>query len=499
MKIGCVTVVLAAAIVVAAVVPGHTEDADPTPARGASGRPGLLVVAHGAPAEAPNRLVLEMKPLIARALGRESPFGAVEIAFLEFARPTVAEGVRSLEDAGCSRIVAVPLLIAPSDHSLLDVPALLGLYTDPERSRELLAAGAEIARPRVPVTVTPPLSRGDALLECLLERVRAISTDPGNEALVVCAHGSGLTEAEWDGLLRRAATFVCGKVGITYADWAQIQTGQGFLREGARAIRDAGRRRERVLVAGLYLVTGMEDIVERRGGPSGRGGGGNDLLEFLHGDRVVYTEKGLLPDARIASWVAHTATEAAALQAGTPGLEPIRILDEDRLLHLSVRDAAKYHGDLCACLACGFRATQLGIRELWGDEIPEREDIRVLSAHPAHGVRDAFEFVTRAATRGDLETAPPPGTSRKDMKPENWIFTFTRKSTGESVEIRVRESVFPGGARDFLALRRAAKFGENTGTELKEKFAAARDELRDSFLERPLEDLFEHEKREKSR
>ncbi len=455
----------------------------------------MLVIAHGAPVEGPNRLVLEMKPMICQALGKENPFGAVEIAFMEFAHPTVAEAVKSLEKSGCSCIVAVPLLIAPSDHSLIDIPALLGTYTDPEKTKELLGEGAEIARPEVPVTITPPLSAGDVLLECLLDKVRKISKEPQEEALVLVAHGSEMIRNEWNRLLRRCSSYVCGKTGITYADWACIEMGQGFLREGARAIWKAGKKRKRVLVAGLYLVTGIQDIARRFGRVPRTGEKVpepmEELMEFLHGDRVVYTQTGLLPDERIASWIARTAREAAALQRTALGPEPIAIYDKENLLRLSVWNAARYHGDLDACGACAFRALQVALGLLWRDGIPRREDIRIESAHPSEGTRDMFEFVTRAATRGDLKIVLPPGTSIKEMAIANWVFIFTRKSTRESVEVRVKASVFPGGPKDFFSLRKKVKFDEDAGAELKRRFEAAKEELTASFLRNPPEELFE--------
>lgn len=58
-------------------------------------------------------------------LGRLSPGQAVELAFLEFMRPTLAEAIDRLAGSGVSRVTVVPMFIAQGGHLKSDVPNLV--------------------------------------------------------------------------------------------------------------------------------------------------------------------------------------------------------------------------------------------------------------------------------------------------------------------------------------------------------------------------------------
>ena len=55
-------------------------------------------------------------------------------------------------------------------------------------------------------------------------------------------------------------------------------------------------------------------------------------------------------------------------------------------------------------IGVGFRIFQAVFEALYGEEIPNRKDISILSGHGGPGFRDAFEFVTRAQTRGTIRS-----------------------------------------------------------------------------------------------
>lgn len=77
----------------------------------------------------------------------------------------------------------------------------------------------------------------------------------------------------------------------------------------------------------------------------------------------------------------------------------VRIMGEEEVIAVTWPAVAAYHGQgALAMLALTFQALN-GMMALL-PAIPRREDITILSGHPGPGVRDAFEFVTRAVTRG---------------------------------------------------------------------------------------------------
>lgn len=83
-------------------------------------------------------------------------------------------------------------------------------------------------------------------------------------------------------------------------------------------------------------------------------------------------------------------------------LASISVYDGDTLVEISIEDVGEYHGGICVCGGCAFRATQLGISEIWGDEIPARADLRIISKLPTPGSRDCFQYVT--GTGSGIET-----------------------------------------------------------------------------------------------
>ncbi|KPF99907.1 hypothetical protein IP86_08085 [Rhodopseudomonas sp. AAP120] len=79
----------------------------------------------------------------------------------------------------------------------------------------------------------------------------------------------------------------------------------------------------------------------------------------------------------------------------------ITVEGEEELIHIPYDAVAAYHGQAAlAMLAVTFQALRLMLPALSPQRPPRRVDLVVISGHPGPGVRDAFEFVTRAVTRG---------------------------------------------------------------------------------------------------
>lgn len=82
---------------------------------------GILLFAHGArdPAWAlPFEAVVEH-------IRRGAPEIRVELAFLEFMSPDLADAARRLAEAGCTQVSVVPLFLGAGGHVRKDIPALL--------------------------------------------------------------------------------------------------------------------------------------------------------------------------------------------------------------------------------------------------------------------------------------------------------------------------------------------------------------------------------------
>ena len=276
---------------------------------------GLLIIAHGAPFPEWNKPVLDLEKQVIDLLGDENPFAQVKVVMMEFTKPTIADGVHEMEKAGCSRIIAVPLLIAPSSHSHWDVPALLGLYSDEEMERELKSEGAEMIRSSLPITITPTLNHGTLIPDILLDRVKALSTNPEDEALVLLAHGDEMTSPVWDKLMKRTVTYLCGKTGISYADYGFVHVGQSYDTHGVGLIAEAAEYRKRVIVVGVYLSMGVEGMHKRytQTFPM-KAMAMPGLKNPLDNVDIALATDGLLPDKRVAQWIVSVAQKEVFVQ-----------------------------------------------------------------------------------------------------------------------------------------------------------------------------------------
>jgi len=239
---------------------------------------------------------------------------------------------------------------------------------------------------------------------------------------------------------------------------------------------------------------------------------------------------------------------AAPVEAHMPGanpppefeLEPIVISDGGMQIEITIEDVGNYHNDcmkefkaemlrkkgktdeeiakiieqefagatgICPCSSFAFRAASLGIARVWGDEIPERSDIKIITRRPTPGATQCLQYITgtgpkapNVTSKGELQMILADGTEvtdlsvpslkkhMKNMGIETWNIIVIRKSTGEEFEVQAIEDIFPEG---FAELREKVKVkGTATPAEIAE-FRAMWEEVRDAFLTQPDWVLFE--------
>jgi sirohydrochlorin ferrochelatase len=273
-----------------------------------SGKPGLLIIAHGSPSPQWNKPVLALEEKVCKILKPDNPFAKVKVVFMEFTEPNVADGIKELEKADCDRIVTVPLLVAPSSHSHWDIPALLGIYSNPEIEKMLLEEGAQPLRSKLPITLTTTLSDSDVIEKVMLKRVRQLSSDPKKEAIVLLAHGSAAIPPSWERLMKRTVTYICGQTGISYGDWATVGVGQEY-NQAATAIQEAAKHRDNVIVVGAYLSLGVNRMHQRWSARFDQESPMPGLENPLDGLSIRMSSQGLLPDEAVAQWIAATARD----------------------------------------------------------------------------------------------------------------------------------------------------------------------------------------------
>ncbi len=269
---------------------------------------GLLIIAHGSPSPAWNQPVLDLEREVSELMQTEHPgfFSSIKVALMEFEEPSISTVVSEMEDDGIDRVYALPLFIAPSGHSLYDVPAILGLYAEKGIMEELEEEGIELVDSDLKISLGPTVD-AEVVKSIMLDRVMEMSEDPDSEAIVILAHGDRYFKPIWTSLVSEVGTGLCAKSGINYFDYGFIGMGQAFMSEGAHAIFRALDKYDRVLVLGLYICSGADKLVRRAtarmaGDPSGDS-------DIFAGYDIRFADSGLLPDKRISEWIVKKASE----------------------------------------------------------------------------------------------------------------------------------------------------------------------------------------------
>lgn len=122
----------------------------------------------------------------------------------------------------------------------------------------------------------------------------------------------------------------------------------------------------------------------------------------------------------------------------------IVIKDHQDTIEISFEDIEKYHGQgFIAMAAVTFKAMQAAFDALFPDGPPQREEISILTGHPGQGVRDAFEMVTRAVTRGNY-TIDTKRTQARLNPNADMSYSFDIIAIdGRRAEVVLKEGVLP--------------------------------------------------------
>jgi len=270
---------------------------------------GLVIIAHGAPIPQWNKPVLDLEKEVKSIISEkdDDPFTAIRVAFMEFNKPSINTVIKDFERIGIDKVFALPLLIAPSEHSIFDIPTILGLYNDKDVLNEIRKEGTDIVNTNIRITVGPTLKDSDVLKEAMLDRVNELSISPNTEGVVLLGHGDEHFEPIWASMCREIGNYICAKTGIEYFDYAFIEIGQSFASEGVTTIKRAIKKKQAIIVIGLYLSMGVENIANTS--TSFIMDKKIETKELFADKNVRFANRGILPDKRISEWIVNTALE----------------------------------------------------------------------------------------------------------------------------------------------------------------------------------------------
>jgi len=204
---------------------------------------GVLICGHGSRDAQGTRDFTRL----ADAVARRFPHWASAYGFLEFADPTIADGLKQLAALGAKTVIAVPGLLFSARHARADIPSVL----------------RDAAPPGVAIHYADPLGFDPKLLRAAADRIEeaeatsTVTVTRGETLLMVA--GRGTTDAEANGDLAK----------LTRMLWEGMEFGWGTScysgvtePQPARAFEQAvklGYRR--IVVVPYFLSTGT--LVER--------------------------------------------------------------------------------------------------------------------------------------------------------------------------------------------------------------------------------------------
>ena len=474
---------------------------------GADEKIGILVIAHGSPSES------WCSPIRDAVADVDLPY-PVELGFLEFVpNETINLAVERLDDAGVTKIIAIPLFVSSHSSHIQEIEYVLGLReTLPLTSERVEVVGVEMERtvaskggqyvisrmpleagadrdmralghleeePLVPVetdseiTLTGAMDDHWLVAGIVADRTADLSADPEDETLVLVAHGTD-EEDNFAGWVNSTSSLADqARLKLLYWRDPAVRldgTKTAFIHHNETlhpefTLRPIVENATDPVVVPLMVSEGYFTSRKIPG-----------LLENL---TYAYDGKALTPHPNVADWIEITASEEFTDLT-------LQIYDETgELLDISLDDVGSAHGNICPCVASAFKASQTAF--LTWDGVPARGDLEIVSAHPSDGHTETFEYILNSSDGVTVEL--PEGTDSVNLTPENYNYRFIEKSTGDVVVVSVKEGIFPDG---FFDMRKRCKAKVATPDE-KSAFKLAKNELKEKFLYLPAEEVFEVE------
>lgn len=163
------------------------------------------------------------------------------------------------------------------------------------------------------------------------------------------------------------------------------------------------------------------------------------------------------------------------------------VLDHGQPISVSFDDLLKYHGRTAiGGVALGYKAMERAFAVLSAGQPPERHAIRIDTAFPGPGARDAFEMVTRAVTGDRYRIVPDLGGPHRLAAPAgHYVFRFSYLDDATELTLR------PGHVREeFIELVRRT---ERTAAET-DRLLVLKQDMADRLMSEPAESVYDAER-----
>lgn len=287
--------------VVMAIFPSCGQDPESSSKVSPSKKIGVLLVSHGSRSDRWREMLLDVEKQVREEISALPDVAGLKTAFMEYHEPSIATQLKAFDDEGVTDIILVPLLLRVSSHSFDDIPTIIGLKEDTMSKASLKSEGIERYTPRARVITAPLLDYTSLLRKNVVRRVRALSTDPADEGVVLVAYGSKAYDKEWQELLMELTADISSQTGIeacTHAWCGHLVKYSGL--PTMDAISEIMEIKKRALVVPLLVAEDEFFQGEIIGGA---------VHDSGYGNRVVYRGGSVLPDENLNRWVVEIVTE----------------------------------------------------------------------------------------------------------------------------------------------------------------------------------------------
>jgi cobalamin biosynthesis Co2+ chelatase CbiK len=257
---------------------------------------GILMVGHGSRSAEWNKALIDLGENVSDSLSTNQHISGFKTAFMEATTPSIANALKEFDNEGYTDVIIVPIFLTLSSHVYEDIPVICGLKNILETVKRLHEEGTEIYKPKAKVALAPQLDFSDVLQHNVLRRVKALSSTPQEEGIVLVGYGDQEFLKSWTDLFKKVGDYVKDKSGIDKCTYAWCGHIVHYSSDPTtEAIIDVLKSKKSVLVIPVLVSTDktfQTTII----------GGGIDAVPNAS-DHVKYKADSILPDPEVTHWV----------------------------------------------------------------------------------------------------------------------------------------------------------------------------------------------------
>lgn len=264
---------------------------------------GVLLVNHGSHSEKWRNLLLELDKNVRDSILKNPKIHDVKTAHMEYTEPSIATRLKEYDEEGYDEIIVVPIFLTVSSHYSHDIPVICGLSQDPKIKAELAEEKIEVYSPKAKVSIAPPLDYNTLLKKNVERRVKVLSKNSSNEAVLLVAYGDEQYNQQWEELVSEIGKYLSIKTGhesIAYA-WCGhlVRYSKEPTKDGIRKLMEL---EDNVIVIPVLVANDeyfQKDIIQA-------------ACDEVEGhENVIYIQDAILPDKNLENWVIEISNKSA--------------------------------------------------------------------------------------------------------------------------------------------------------------------------------------------